>query len=312
MISARIVEVAAAIAVALILLLGCTPGSDSKTVSPVAAKVNGDEITVQQIEQALSRAGNIPDAQQKQAQKQMLERLIDQQLLVQQAVQKKLDRDPQVLALVDAAKRQIFAQAYLEQVVQSAPKSTAQQVKAFYLEHPELFDDRRLYRLKEMAIAAPPDLQPQLRAEVARLERQRDKARTMSELARWLQSHNIKFQTNLSVQAAEQLPSDLVVKMHQMKDGDLLVVPRGNAVVVTQLDRSQRAPLGEEQATPYIEQILQHRKRLELSGETLSHLRTSAKLEYIGDFAKGAESASPPPAEATSQPKPTERTQESK
>jgi EpsD family peptidyl-prolyl cis-trans isomerase len=299
-------------ALGLALAAGCTPSGDGRTASPVAAKVNGDEITVQQIDQALSRAGNIPDTQQKQAQKQMLERLIDQQLLVQQAVQKKLDRDPRVLALVDAAKRQIFAQAYLEQVVQSAPQTTAQQVKAFYLEHPELFDDRRLYRLKEMAIAVPPDLQQQLRDEVARLERQRNKAATMSQLARWLQSHNVKFQTKLSVQAAEQLPSELVGKIHQMKDGDLLVVPRGNALVVTQLDRSQRAPLSEEQATPYIEQMLQHRKRLDLSSETLSRLRTSARLEYVGEFEKRAGSAGPSPNEATNQPNSTERGAQSK
>ena len=312
MIPPHTVEAAAAAAVALILVSACTPGGDAKTASTVAAKVNGDEITVQQIDQALSRAGNIPDAQQKQAQKQMLERLIDQQLLVQQAVQKKLDRDPRVLALVDAAKRQIFAQTYLEQVVQGAPKSTAQQIKAFYLEHPELFEDRRLYRLKEMAIAAPPDLQPQLRAEVARLERLKDKARIMSQLALWLRSHSVKFQTNLSVQAAEQLPSELVGKIHQMNDGDLLVVPRGNAVVVTQLDRSQRAPLTEEQASPYIEQILQHRKRLDLSSETLNRLRASAKLEYVGEFDKRAGSGAPSPSEAASQPKATERTPQSK
>jgi len=302
----------AILALGLALASGCTPNGDGKTASPVAAKVNGDEITVQQIEQALSRAGNIPDAQQKQAQKQMLERLIDQQLLAQQAVQKKLDRDPHVMALVDAAKRQIFAQAYLEQVVQGAPKSTAQQVKAFYLEHPELFEDRRLYRLKEIAIAAPPDIQPQLRAEVGRLEEQRDKTKTMSQLALWLKSHDLKFQTNLSVQAAEQLPPELIGKIHQMKDGDLLIVPRGNAVVVTQLDRSQRAPLNEEQATPYVEQILQHRKRLDLSSETLSRLRTSAKLEYVGEFEKRAGSAATSPAEATSQPKSAERAPESK
>jgi len=309
--SCRAVRVAIS-ALGLALASGCTPGGDGKTASQVAAKVNGDEITVQQIDQALSRAGNIPDAQQKQAQKQMLERLIDQQLLAQQAVQKKLDRDPHVLALVDAAKRQILAQAYLEQVVQSAPKSTAQQIKAFYLEHPELFEDRRVYRFKEMAIAAPLDLQPRVRAEVARLDRLRDKAKIMSQLALWLQAHGVKFQTNLSVQAAEQLPSELVGKIHRMKEGDLLVVPRGNALVVTQLDRSQRVPLGEEQASPYIDQILQHRKRLDLSSDTLSRLRASAKLEYVAEFDKRGGNAATSSSEATSQPKPMERTQESK
>ncbi|HTS52592.1 MAG TPA: EpsD family peptidyl-prolyl cis-trans isomerase [Burkholderiales bacterium] len=299
MISTYAVEATAALAlVSALALAGCTPGGENKTASQVAAKVNGDQITVQQISLALSRAGSIPEAQQKQAQQQVLERLIDQQLLVQQAVQQKLDRDPHVVAQIDAAKRQILAQAYLERVMQDAPKSTPEEISAFYSQHPELFQERRLYRFKEMAIAAPADLQPLLRAEVIRLDKRADKDKTMARLALWLQSQNVKFQTNLTTQAAEQLPTELIGRIHQMKDGDLLMMPRGNTVLVSQLDKSQSAPLTEQQASASIEQFLQRRKRLDLSSDALKGLRTAAKLEYFGDFAQ-----KPGSAEAAAQPK---------
>jgi EpsD family peptidyl-prolyl cis-trans isomerase len=290
MFSSRLLVSALLLSVVIVGLSGCNRGgggsANASKGSQVAAKVNGDEITIHQLNQVLSRAGNIPEEQQKQARQQALERLIDQQLLVQQAVARKLDRDPRVLSAVEAAKRQILAQGYLEQVMQGVGKSTPDQVNQFYAQHPELFQDRRVYRFKEIAISAPADFHGKLRAELERLDKQPDKNRIMPDLATWLQSQNVKFRTNVATQAAEQLPMELGPKVHEMKEGDLLLIPRSNAFVVTQLIESKSAPLTAQQSEPYIEQYLASRQRLELSNEEMKRLRDKAKVEYVGEFSQ--------------------------
>jgi EpsD family peptidyl-prolyl cis-trans isomerase len=278
-------------ACAVLALAACGKGGGGQP-SQVAAKVNGDEITVHQINDAVQRLGNIPESQAKQAQKEVLERLVDQQLLVRQAINKKLDRDPRVVATIEAAKRQILAQAYVEQVTGAAQKASASQIQEFYAQHPELFRERRVYRFAQMAVAAPSDKQEAARAKLLELDKQADKQKILSQFADWLKAQDLQFRVAQTTQTAEQLPIEELPKYQQMKVGDLLFSPAPQGALVSQLVAVQAQPISQEQAQPVIEQYLQNRDRMKLSEAEMKRLRAAAKIEYIGPFAKLDQQAS--------------------
>jgi len=262
----------------------------------VAVKVNGTEVTVHQVNFAMSRLGAMNEAQAKQAQKQVLNSLVDQQLLTQKAVEQKLERDPQVVLAVEAAKSQILAQAYMERTLSGIAKPTAAEVKEYYAKHPDLFEKRRVFRFQELAVAVKPENAEAVKAQLAA-------AKNMEEFAAWLKSQNIQFKGGASVKAAEQLPLELLPKLNEMKDGQTLALPTPDNLQIIQLVASQAQPVNETQATPAIERFLMNQKRNEMAKAELKKLRDAAKIEYVGAFADaGAAAKAEAPAAPAAQP----------
>jgi EpsD family peptidyl-prolyl cis-trans isomerase len=248
---------------ALILALlaaGCEHAEGKRAAVQVVAKVNGTEISAAQA-----------------ANPQALEKIIDRELLVQKALQAGLERDPQVAQALDNARRQLLAQAYLERAAAREARSTPEEVHAFYIDNPALFAERRVYRLRELAVAAPPELIDVLRAEAAG-------ARELDQVAFWLKSRNAKFSASTTTQPAEQLPLSYLPQLARMKEGEIAVFSTPLGASVIQLVHWDEAPLSEQQAQPVIEQFLGGRKRLELAAAEVKRLRGAARIEYLGEL----------------------------
>ena len=278
-------------ALALVVLLAACGGEDKKKpASQVAAKVNREEISVHQINAVLSRAGRLSPEQTEKASREVLEKLIDQELAVQKAIEKKVDRDPNVMQMIEASRRQILAQAYLEQLTSSAGKPTPDEIRKYFDQHPELFSERRIYRFQEAAVSVGPDRVPAVQEQMA-------KAKSLNDVLAWLKASDIKFATNASTKAAEQLPMELLPRLHQMKDGQVALFPNAGGLLIVQLVASQMAPLDLTAATPLIEQFTTNQRRGEIAAKEMADLRAAAKIEYQGSFVK-TEADKKPVAEA--------------
>ena len=259
---------------------GCGNKSESrKSATQVAAKVDADEITIHQVNEVLARTPNIAPEAAARVRREILERLIEQQLARRQALKRELDRSPKALIAIEAAKSEILARAYLDQVAAALPKPAPEEVRKYYAEHPELFAQRRIFSIEEIATAAKPEIVAPLRDKVA-------KARTMQEIAEWLQSQGVGFAPNRGVRAAEQLPMEILTKVQAMKDGEFqLIDVGGGRFQVIRLGASKSEPVDEATAAPRIQQYLLNRRVSEAIAKELKQLRSQAKIEYVGEFA---------------------------
>ena len=267
------------------LLLGCGEKKD-KVASQTAAKVNKDEITVHQINFLLQQR-NLRPEQMDVASKQILDRLVEQQLALQKVDELKLDRDPRVVQQMEAARREILARAYIEKVGEAAPKPTAEEIKKYYDDKPELFRERRVYSIQEIAIEARPDQVQELRDKLGA-------AKDINEFVDYLKAAGLRFSGNQAVRAAEQLPFNTLEAMARMKDGQAMVVPSPTGVQVIVLAGSRVQPANEEQSRPSIEQFLLNERKRKLVEEDMKALRAAAKIEFVGKFAEFAASAPAP------------------
>lgn len=288
-----------ALCVSALGLSACGNKDDKKVATQVAAKVGAEEISVHQINQILSRAntGNAtPQAMQNMG-REVLEKLIDQQLAVEQATENKLHRSPDVVSQIEAARRDILARAYIQQVTSALPKPTAEETKKYFTEHPQLFVERRIFNVQEIVAAPDANTAEELRGLASA-------GKSMEELAAWLKGKNVPFNGGSATRAAEQIPLEILPKVGALKDGQTTVLESPQGITVLRLASSQTSPVTEAAALPRIEQFLTNQRASEAVAANIKQLRASAKISYMGAFAKsdGAATGTPPSAAPATPP----------
>lgn len=269
---------------ALAILLGLTLaacGNKQETQSPAIAKVNGDSITAAELNQAMARLNITKPDQVAAAKPQVLKALVDQQLLVQKATEDRLDKDPAVAQLLEAARRQVLSQAFIERSAKGVTKPTDAEISAYYNQHPELFSQRRIYTLQELSISVSPDRVQEVKSHL-------DSSQSLGDFVAWMRSQNIPFRAGNGVKPAEQLPLEILPKLQSMQIGQSLAMPAPGGMTVLQILAEQNEPLSLDKSRTAIENFLMTAKQREAAETALKTLRGSAKIEYLGEFAEGS------------------------
>lgn len=265
-------------------LAACGNKEAEKPATQIAAKVNSGEISVHQINYVLTRAGAGANTPEKAAKirREILDRLVDQELAVEKAVEKKLDRSPDVLMAIESARREILARAYIEQITAALAKPTAEEAKQYYSEHPQLFAERRIYNIQEIVLPASAGVTNELREML-------NAGKSMEDIANWLKGKDIKFAGGSATRPAEQIPLELLPKIHPLKVGQGLLIEGPQSITLMRLAAAQSVPISEDIALPRIQQFLGNQRAGEAAKQEFKALKAKAQITYMGDFADTAD-----------------------
>ena len=257
-------------------------GNKEKKSGQALVRVNGEEITILQINDELKRAG-VKAEQQEIATKQLLESLIDRQLILAEAARNKIDRTPEVVQAIERAKAQIISQAYLKSIVGKVTKPSITEINEYFQKHPEYFTQRKQYDIQQL-IFATRDFSDELKSLI-------DSANSLDSVVAWMDSHNVKYARGKMSRNTSDLPEPIVAKLKEMKKGQLFIVNEGERSMLNSITDIKNSPVSAKDAEPQIEQYLINKKTKEAAEAEITHLRTTAKIEYLNASAPTAKTA---------------------
>ncbi len=259
-------------------LSGCGDKAEKKPGQALAS-VNGEEITVLQLNEELARSGATA-AQQETARKQLLEALIDRQLLLAEATKEKVDRDPKVVQAVERAKSLILAQAYLQRRVGTVPRPSKAEAQAYYDGNPQLFANRKQFDMRQLILSTN-DVSPEVKAAI-------DGAKSLDEVAAWMDEHKVAYTRAQLARSTAELPAQLTTRLLAMSKGQLFIIREGDRSMLISIADIKDTPVPFAAAERQIEQFLMNKKTKELSEAEVKRLRASAKVEYLNNTAPPA------------------------
>lgn len=266
-------------------LTGCPSGPPSTGVGQVVARIDGRDLTVHQLNQLLN--SRYVASTSAAIRSQALNALIDQDLLAARAKADGLDRETMVQAAVQAAVNRALAQAQADRIRSRVESPSANDVDTYYDAHPELFRDRRVFGVDELAL-------PGGQADPEGLRDRASRARGIDELAAWLRSKGISAARQYGVIRPEDLSPENASTIQRAEVGGIVALTSASgSTQILRILSATPQPVSRADARTWIERRLLETRQREALNREVALLRSSSKIELLGEFSQQAEFIKP-------------------
>ncbi|NTZ43946.1 hypothetical protein G7A66_12795 [Altererythrobacter sp. SALINAS58] len=260
----------------LLTCLFALTACEKEATGQVAAVVNGEEITLQEINAELT-AMSVPEGANKEmVQKAALQRIIDRRLLAQAAREEGLDKTPEFIT-----RRRQMEDGLLVQILgRNASRATEvpdqAEISAYIRDNPALFSDRAVYTLDRIQFPMPADPE-QLKA--------LEDDHSLDAVAGQLRELGIEFTREPGRLDSAQLGQETMSKILSLPPGEPFIFPEGGMVTAAVITGKAQQPTSGDQAQTAAVQALRNQGLMDVLQRRLKAARTQAEIEYQDDFA---------------------------
>lgn len=290
---------------ACIAMSGCgmIGGSKKAPEGQVVATVNGEEITITELNREMGGASPADPQQRKALEQAALQNIITRKLLAQTAKEQKLDKSPIYAQQEAQAKEGLLVSALQRKIAATAVNPTRADAEKFVADHPNMFAERRVMVVDQVIFGK---FDPALMEQFKPLN-------TLEQIEAVLTRENIDFQRTTTVLDTLNAPEGLTDTLMKLPAGEVFIFPRGNAVFVNQIRENRVMPFTGDRAITYAEAGLKQMRTQEALAKQVEAIRKGAedKITYNDKYkpekpkpgaAPAAKAAPAAPAAATPAP----------
>ncbi len=254
------------------LLAAC----DNEPTGQVTAVVNGEEITLQEINAELASLPIPDDANKEEVQRAVLQRVVDRRLLAQEAREDGLDQSPDFLVRRRQLEDALLVQLLQERAQRSVEVPDERAIDAYVTENPGTFQNRTIYTLDRIQFPLPKDVNS-LRA--------LEKDQTMDAVARTLNSLGINFSRGAAQMDSAQVGEERLRKILSVPAGEPFVTPEGGVVTVAVITDRRSVPVQQNAVRPAALERIRQRDVTQTLEARLKQARQDAEITYQPGFA---------------------------
>ncbi|WP_165362118.1 EpsD family peptidyl-prolyl cis-trans isomerase [Qipengyuania thermophila] len=264
---------------AAVLATTALAACDREPTGQVAAVVNGEEITLQEINAELSGL-NIPaGVDEKQVQQTALERIIERRLLANIAREEGVEQSPEYLIRKRQLEDALLVQLYRQRQERAASVPDQRAIDAYVQANPGIFAERTIYTLDRIQFPLPADI-TSLRA--------LESASSMAEVAATLNRLGIQFNRGPAQMDSARLGEERLAQIRRLPAGEPFITPEGGMVTVAVITGTTSQPIPPEAARPVALEAIRSENVNRALQTRLEEARRTAQITYQEGFAPPA------------------------